>query len=95
MAPKTEKSAACDKHTKKNESAKPKLNLHQMTEIVMANHALKVAKKQLEEVEMDLEGLEKKKKKLSKRKKSLEEEVNCLKKALHKAQKPGIPCAKS
>ncbi|CAJ0542815.1 Ff.00g002670.m01.CDS01 [Fusarium sp. VM40] len=92
MSPKTKNSSACDKDAKKKESGKPGLGLDQVTEIVMANHALKTAKKQLEIVVKDLEELEKKKekkkKKLEKEKESLTEEVDCLKKALQKALKP-------
>lgn len=88
MSPKTKKSSEGDKHAKKKESDKPGLGLHQVTEIVMANHALKMAKKQLEIVEKELGELEKKKKKLEKEKESLTEEVDCLKKALQKALKP-------
>lgn len=92
MSPKTKKSSEGDKPAKKKESGKPGLGLHQMTEILMANHALKTAKKQLKIVEKDLGGLEKKmekrKKKLEKEKESLTKEVDCLKKALKKALKP-------
>jgi septal ring factor EnvC (AmiA/AmiB activator) len=86
--PKTDKPAKCDKHAKKNDPSEPKLGFNQVTEIVTASHALKIAKKQLEEVKKDLEELEEKKKKLLKRKKYLEEEVHVLKKALQTAQKP-------